>query len=208
MKTENKTNNASNTTNATAKSTMNALKRARHINFYNDETRCTESILIVAESEKAYKTSDNKIIKKADVEKKTVFKNTIDYRYNTTDDDEIYTKVQEKLCKILSVDLSSDIRVFEKIFSVKQTKRYYNILASNSVILNRASSIELLLTASDSEKINKQFETVAVEKTETKLDKYMKHIKTDEQIFSVVLKTKEDIYKVAELLRVTAIAEK
>jgi hypothetical protein len=194
-KTEN-TKNANATTNT---STMNTLKRARHINFYNEETRCTESILIVAESEKAYKTSDNKVIKKADFEKKQVLKNTIDYRYNTTDDDEKFTKVQEKLCSILDVDKNSDIRVFEKIFSVKETKRFYNILTSDSVILNRASSIELLLTEEDRNKL-KAFECVLVEKTETKLDKYTKHIKADANIYSLVLKTKEDIYKVAKAL--------
>ena len=169
-KTEN-TKNANATKNT---STMNTLKRARHINFYNEETRCTESILIVAESEKAYKTSDNKVVKKADFEKKQVLKNTIDYRYNTTDDDEKYTKVQEKLCSILDVDKNSDIRVFATIFNVKETKRYYNILVSDSVILNRASSIELLLTADDRDKL-KDYECVLVEKTETKLEKYCNH---------------------------------
>lgn len=188
-------------TNATAnKSTMNALKRARHINFYNEETRCTESVLIVAESDKAYKTADNKVIKKADVEKKTVLKNTIDHRFNTTEEDEVFTKVQERLCKLLEVDTNSDIRVFEDIFSVKQTKRYYNILASDSVLLNRASSIEVLLTEEDNEKVSKEFETAAVEKTETKLDKYMKHYKGS-AVFSVVLKTKADIEKVANILK-------
>ena len=190
--------------NATQKqSTMNTLKRARTLNFYNEETKCTESIKIVAESDKAYKTSDNKVIKKTDVEKKQVLKNTIDYRYNTTEEDEIFTKVQERLCKILEIDVNSDIRVFEKIFSVRQTKRYYNILVSDSVILNRASSIELLLTESDKVKLEKEFECVAVEKTETKLDKYTKHIKTseNENIYSLVLKTKSDIEKVAKLLK-------
>lgn len=190
--------------NATQKqSTMNTLKRARHINFYNEETRCTESILIVAESDKAYKTSDNKVVKKSDVEKKQVLKNTIDYRYNTTEEDEIFTKVQERLCKLLEIDVNSDIRAFEKIFAVRQTKRYYNILVSDSVILNRASSIELLLTESDKAKLEKEFDCVAVEKTETKLDKYTKHIKTEENenIYSLVLKTKVDIEKVAKLLK-------
>ena len=190
--------------NATQKqSTMNTLKRARTLNFYNEETKCTESIKIVAESDKAYKTSDNKVIKKTDVEKKQVLKNTIDYRYNTTEEDEIFTKVQERLCKILEIDVNSDIRVFEKIFSVRQTKRYYNILVSDSVILNRASSIELLLTESDKVKLEKEFECVAVEKTETKLDKYTKHIKTEENenIYSLVLKTKTDIEKVAKMLK-------
>lgn len=197
--------NTTNTTNnATQKqSTMNTLKRARHINFYNEVTRCTESILIVAESDKAYKTSDNKVVKKSDVEKKQVLKNTIDYRYNTTEEDEIFTKVQERLCKLLEIDLNSDIRAFEKIFSVRQTKRYYNILVSDSVILNRASSIELLLTESDKAKLEKEFECVVVEKTESKLDKYTKHIKTDENenIYSLVLKTKSDIEKVAKMLK-------
>ena len=181
------------------KSTMNTLKRARHLNFYNEETRCTESILIVAESEKAYKTSDNKVVKKADFEKKQVLKNTIDYRYNTTDDDEKYTKVQEKLCSILDIDKNSDIRVFATIFNVRETTRYYNILASDSVILNRASSIELLLTADDRDKL-KDYECVLVEKTETKLEKYANHIKADVTIYSLVLKTKDDIYKVAKAL--------
>ena len=78
--------NTKNTTNAknTNNSTMQTLKRARHINYYNESTRCTESILVVAESEKAYKTADNKTVKKADIEKKQVLKNTIDYRFNTT----------------------------------------------------------------------------------------------------------------------------
>lgn len=194
--------NTTNTTNVT-KSTMQNLKRARHINFYNQDTRCTESILIVAESDKAYKTSDNKVVKKSDVEKKQVLKNTIDYRYNTTEEDEIFTKVQERLCKLLEIDLNSDIRAFEKIFSVRQTKRYYNILVSDSVILNRASSIELLLTESDKAKLEKEFECVVVEKTESKLDKYTKHIKTDENenIYSLVLKTKSDIEKVAKMLK-------
>ena len=192
-KTEN-TKNANATKNT---STMNTLKRARHINFYNEETRCTESILIVAESEKAYKTSDNKVVKKADFEKKQVLKNTIDYRYNTTDDDEKYTKVQEKLCSILDVDKNSDIRVFATIFNVKETKRYYNILVSDSVILNRASSIELLLTADDRDKL-KDYECVLVEKTETKLEKYCNHCRCN--MFSLVLKTKDDIYKVAKAL--------
>lgn len=191
--------NTENTKN-TKNSTMNALKRSRHINFYNEDTRCTESILIVAESEKAYKTSDNKVIKKADVEKKQVLKNTIDYRFNTSDEDEKFTKVQERLCKLLEIDLNSDIRVFANIFLVKETKRYFNILASDSVILNRASSIEILLTASDNEKVKTAFETVLVEKTETKLDKYCKHIK-DSEIYSLVLKTKADIEKVAKMLR-------
>lgn len=181
-------------------STMSTLKRARHINFYNEETRCTESILIVAESEKAYKTDDNKVIKKTDVEKKQVLKNTIDYRFNTTEEDEIYTKIQERLCKLLEIDTSSDIRAFEQIFSVRQTKRYYNILTSDSVILNRASSIEILLTASDNEKVKSAFETVLVEKTESKLEKYMKHYKENE-VYSLVLKTKADIERVASLLR-------
>ena len=197
-------NNTTNT-NATQKtqSTMNTLKRARHINFYNENTKCTESILIVAESEKAYKTSDNKVVKKSDVEKKQILKNTIDYRYNTSEEDKIFTKVQERLCKILEIDLNSDIRAFEKIFSVRQTKRYYNILVSDSVILNRASSIELLLTESDKAKLEKEFDCVVVEKTETKLDKYTKHIKTEENenIYSLVLKTKSDIEKVAKLLK-------
>ena len=185
----------------TKNSTMTALKRARHINFYNEETKCTESILIVAESEKAYKTSDDKVIKKADVEKKTQLKNTIDYRFNTTEEDEVFTKVQERLCKLLEVPLTSDIRVFENIFSVRATKRYYNILVSDSVILNRASSIEVLLTAADNEKlVAAGIETTLVEKTETKLDKYMKHYKESE-VYSVVLKTKEDIHKVAGLLK-------
>jgi len=193
------TNNTNNTNATTNKSTMSALKRARHINFYNEDTRCTESVLIVAESDKAYKTSDNKVIKKADVEKKTVLKNTIDYRFNTTEEDEIFTKVQEKLCILLEVDKNSDIRVFESIFNVKATKRYYNILASDSVILNRASSIELLLTESDKDKL-KDYECTLVEKTETKLDKYTKHIK-DSNIYSLVLKTKSDIEKVASALK-------
>lgn len=196
--------NTENTKNTNAtKSTMQNLKRARHINFYNESTRCTESILVVAESDKAYKTSDNKVVKKSDVEKKQVLKNTIDYRYNTTEEDEIFTKVQERLCKILEIDLNSDIRAFEKIFAVRQTKRYYNILVSDSVILNRASSIELLLTESDKTKLEKEFECVVVEKTESKLDKYTKHIKTEENenIYSLVLKTKSDIEKVAKLLK-------
>lgn len=192
-------NNEKNTAN-TKNSTMQTLKRARHINYYNEDTRCTESILVVAESEKAYKTADNKVVKKADVEKKQVLKNTIDYRFNTTEEDEIFTKVQERLCKILEIELNSDIRAFEKIFAVKETKRYYNILVSDSVILNRASSIEILLTASDNEKVKSAFDTVLVEKTETKLDKYMKHYKESE-VYSLVLKTKADIHKVAELLR-------
>ena len=196
----NNTENTKNTQNTANKSTMNALKRARHINYYNEETRCTESILIVAESEKAYKTADNKVIKKADVEKKQVLKNTIDYRFNTAGDDTVFTKIQERLCKLLEIDINSDIRAFESIFSVKATKRYYNILTSDSVILNRASSIEILLTASDNEKVKTAFETVLVEKTETKLDKYMKHYKENE-VYSVVLKTKADIEKVAEMLK-------
>lgn len=190
--------------NATQKqSTMNTLKRARHINFYNKDTKCTESILIVAESDKAYKTSDNKVVKKSDVEKKQVLKNTIDYRYNTSEEDEKFTKIQERLCKMLEIDLNSDIRAFANIFAVAVTKRYYNILASQSVILNRASSIELLLTESDKAKLEKEFECVVVEKTETKLDKYTKHIKTEENenIYSLVLKTKSDIEKVAKLLK-------
>ena len=190
--------------NATQKqSTMNTLKRARHINFYNEDTKCTESILIVAESDKAYKTSDNKVVKKSDVEKKQVLKNTIDYRYNTSEEDEKFTKIQERLCKMLEIDLNSDIRAFANIFAVAVTKRYYNILASQSVILNRASSIELLLTESDKAKLEKEFECVVVEKTETKLDKYTKHIKTEENenIYSLVLKTKEDIQKVAKMLK-------
>ena len=197
------TTNTTNTNVTQKQSTMNTLKRARHINFYNEDTRCTESILIVAESDKAYKTSDNKVVKKSDVEKKQVLKNTIDYRYNTTEEDEIFTKVQERLCKVLEIDLNSDIRAFEKIFSVRQTKRYYNILVSDSVILNRASSIELLLTESDKTKLEKDFECVVVEKTETKLDKYTKHIKTEENenIYSLVLKTKSDINKVAKMLK-------
>ena len=180
---------------------MQTLKRARHINFYNEDTRCTESILIVAESEKAYKTSDNKVVKKADVEKRQQLKNTIDYRFNTTEEDEVFTKVQERLCKLLEVPTTSDIRVFESIFSVRETKRYYNILVSDSVILNRASSIELLLTAADNAKlVAVGVETSLVEKTETKLDKYMKHYK-EAEVYSVVLKTKEDIHKVAGLLK-------
>lgn len=196
--------NTTNTTNTgNQKSTMAALKRGRHINFYNEETRCTESILVVAESEKAYKTSDNKVIKKSDVERRQVLKNTIDYRYNTSEEDKKYTKIQEKLCKVLEIDLNSDIRVFADIFAVAVTKRYYNILSSQSVILNRASSIELLLTESDKTKLEKEFECVAVEKTETKLDKYTKHIKTEENenIYSLVLKTKSDIEKVATMLK-------
>lgn len=197
--TENTKNNATQKT----QSTMNTLKRARTLNFYNEETKCTESIKIVAESDKAYKTSDNKVVKKSDVEKKQVLKNTIDYRYNTSEEDAKYTKVQERLCKILEIDLNSDIRAFEKIFSVRQTKRYYNILVSDSVILNRASSIELLLTESDKAKLEKKFDCVVVEKTETKLDKYTKHIKTEENdnIYSLVLKTKSDIEKVAKMLK-------
>ena len=199
MKTENTKNNATQKT----QSTMNTLKRARTLNFYNEDTKCTEQVKIVAESEKAYKTSDNKIIKKSDLEKKQALKNTIDYRYITTDDDEKYTKVQEKLCKILEIDLNSDIRAFADIFAVAVTKRYYNILSSQSVILNRASSIELLLTEQDKSKLEKEFECVAVEKTETKLDKYTKHIKTEENanIYSLVLKTKDDINKVADMLK-------
>lgn len=196
----NNTENTKNTANTKNNSTMNALKRSRHINFYNEDTRCTESILIVAESEKAYKTADNKVVKKTDVEKKTVLKNTIDYRFNTTDSDEKYTKVQERLCKLLEIDLNSDIRVFAKIFAVKATKRYFNILVSDSVILNRANSIEILLTASDNEKVKSAFETVLVEKTETKLDKYCRHIKENE-VYSLVLKTKADIMKASELLK-------
>lgn len=195
MSNEKKNNEAKKNTTA-----MNALKRARHINFYNEETRCTESILIVAESEKAYKTSDNKVVKKADVEKKQVLKNTIDYRFNTTEEDEKYTKIQERLCKLLEISVNSDIRAFEQIFAVRTTKRYYNILVSDSVILNRASSIEILLTESDNEKVKTAFDTVLVEKTETKIDKYMKHYKENE-VYSVVLKTKADIEKVASLLR-------
>jgi hypothetical protein len=179
---------------------MSALKRARHLNFYNESTRCTESVLIVAESEKAYKTADDKVIKKADVEKRTQLKNTIDYRYNTTEEDEIFTKVQERLCKLLEIDLNSDIRVFADIFAVRQTKRYYNILVSDSVILNRASSIELLLTESDKNKL-KDFDCTLVEKTETKLDKYTKHIDASISIYSLVLKTKADIEKVASILK-------
>ena len=182
---------------------MVALKRGRHINFYNEETRCTESIMVVAESEKAYKTADDKVVKKADVEKRQVLKNTIDYRYNTSEEDEKFTKIQERLCKILEIDLNSDIRAFENIFQVRQTKRYYNILMSDSVILNRASSIELLLTEADKAKLAKEFECTAVEKTETKLDKYTKHIKVgdDGNIYSLVLKTKEDIKRAAALLK-------
>lgn len=199
---KNTTNTTNNVTQKT-QSTMNTLKRARTLNFYNEETKCTELIKIIAESEKAYKTSDNKVIKKSDVEKKQVLKNTIDYRYNTSEEDEKFTKIQEKLCKVLEIDVNSDIRVFEKIFSVRQTKRYYNILTSDSVILNRASSIELLLTESDKTKLEKDFNCVAIEKTETKLDKYTKHIKTkeDENIYSLVLKTKEEIEKVAKMLK-------
>jgi hypothetical protein len=197
--TENTKNNATQKT----QSTMNTLKRARTLNFYNDETKCTESIKIVAESDKAYKTSDNKVVKKSDVEKKQVLKNTIDYRYNTSEEDEKFTKIQERLCKVLEIDLNSDIRAFEKIFSVRQTKRYYNILISDSVILNRASSIELLLTESDKAKLEKKFDCVVVEKTESKLDKYTKHIKLNENenIYSLVLKTKSDIQKVAKMLK-------
>lgn len=190
--------------NATQKqSTMNTLKRARHINFYNKDTKCTESILIVAESDKAYKTSDNKVVKKSDVEKKQVLKNTIDYRYNTSEEDEKFTKIQERLCKMLEIDLNNDIRAFANIFAVAVTKRYYNILVSDSVILNRANSIELLLTESDKAKLEKEFDCVVVEKTESKLDKYTKHIKTEENenIYSLVLKTKADIEKVAKLLK-------
>lgn len=194
--------NTTNTNNnaITNNSTMKALKRTRDLVFYNENTKCTESVTIVAESEKAYKTSDNKVIKKADVEKKQVLKNTIDYRFNTTEDDVVYTQVQKKLCKILEIDLNSDVRVFEKIFAVKATKRYYNILISDSVVLNRANAVEILLTASDNEKVKSAFETVLVEKTETKLEKFMKHYKENE-VYSVVLKTKEDIYKVAEMLK-------
>ena len=197
--TENTKNNATQKT----QSTMQNLKRARHLNFYNEDTKCTESILIVAESDKAYKTSDNKVVKKSDVEKRQVLKNTIDYRYNTSEEDEKFTKIQERLCKILEIDLASDIRAFENIFQVRQTKRYYNILVSDSVILNRASSIELLLTEADKAKLAKEFECTAVEKTETKLDKYTKHIKVgdDENIYSLVLKTKEDIKRAAALLK-------
>lgn len=195
------TTNTNNTKKVTNTSTMAALKRARHLNFYNEETKCTESILIVAESEKAYKTEDGKVVKKADVEKRQQLKNTIDYRFNTTEEDEVFTKVQERLCKLLEVPTTSDIRVFEDIFSVKETKRYYNILVSDSVILNRASSIELLLTAEDNAKlVAAGIETSLVEKTETKLDKYMKHYK-EVEVYSVVLKTKEDIQKVAKLLK-------
>lgn len=200
---ENTTNTTNTTNNATQKqSTMNTLKRARTLNFYNDETKCTESIKIVAESEKAYKTDDNRVIKKTDVEKKQILKNTIDYRYNT-DDEQKFTKVQERLCKILEIDLNSDIRAFAQIFAVAVTKRYYNILESQSVILNRASSIELLLTESDKAKLEKKFDCVVVEKTETKLDKYTKHIQTNENenIYSLVLKTKKDIEKVAKMLK-------
>jgi hypothetical protein len=196
-KNTNNTTNTQNTTTNTKNSTMSTLKRARHLNFYNEDTRCTESILIVAESEKAYKTSDNKVVKKADLEKKQVLKNTIDYRYNTTEEDEKFTKIQEKLCKILEIDKNSDIRAFAKIFNVRETKRYYNILASDSVILNRASSIELLLTDSDARKL-KDYECVVVEETETKLEKYAKNSRAIR--FSLVLKTKEDIHKVAKLL--------
>ena len=193
--------NTTNTQNTANKSTMVALKRGRHLNFYNEETRCTESILVVAESEKAYKTEDGKVVKKADLEKRESLKNTIDYRFNTTEDDEKYTKVQERLCKLLEVPTTSDIRVFEGIFSIRETKRYYNILVSDSVILNRASSIELLLTAADNAKlVAAGIETTLVEKTETKLDKYMKHYK-EVEVYSVVLKTKEDIQKVAKLLK-------
>ena len=194
MKNEANNENKKNTT------TMNALKRARTLNFYNEETRCTETVKVVAETEKAYKTADNKVLKKADVEKRTALKNTIDYRFNTTDDDTKYTKIQERLCKLLEIDLNSDIRAFEKIFAVRTTKRYYNILVSDSVILNRASSIEILLTESDNEKVKSVFETVLVEKTETKIDKYMKHYK-ENTVYSVVLKTKADIEKVASLLK-------
>ena len=203
MKNTENTKNAGNTKNTGNKSTMANLKRARHINFYNEDTKCTESILIVAESDKAYKTADDKVVKKADVEKRQVLKNTIDYRYNTSEEDEKFTKIQERLCKILEIDLASDIRAFENIFQVRQTKRYYNILVSDSVILNRASSIELLLTEADKAKLEKEFECTAVEKTETKLDKYTKHIKVgeDENIYSLVLKTKEDIKRAAALLK-------
>lgn len=203
MKNTENTKNAGNTKNTGSKSTMANLKRARHINFYNEDTKCTESILIVAESDKAYKTADDKVVKKADVEKRQVLKNTIDYRYNTSEEDEKFTKIQERLCKILEIDLASDIRAFESIFQVRQTKRYYNILVSDSVILNRASSIELLLTEADKAKLEKEFECTAVEKTETKLDKYTKHIKVgeDDNIYSLVLKTKEDIKRAAALLK-------
>lgn len=193
MKNENKN------TNATAnKSTMVALKRGRHLNFYNEETRCTESIKVVAESEKAYKTEDGKVVKKADLEKREALKNTIDYRFNTTDEDEKFTKVQEKLCKLLGIATDSDIRALEKVFKVATTKRYYNILVTGSVLLNRAGSIEVLLTEADKAKLP-GYECVLVEKTETKLDKYTKHIK-EGSIYSLVLKTAEDIKKVAGLL--------
>lgn len=195
-----KNNEIAKNTETKKNSTMSALKKARTLNFYNEETRCTETIKIVAESEKAYKTADDKVIKKADIEKKTSLKNTIDYRFNTTEEDEKYTKVQERLCKLLEIDTSSDVRAFEQIFNVRETKRFYNILVSDSVILNRASSIEILLTSADNEKVKAHFETVLVAKTETKLDKYMRHCK-DAEIYSVVLKTKADIEKVAEILK-------
>lgn len=183
--------------NATA---MNALKRARTLNFYNEETRCTETVKVVAESEKAYRTADNKVVKKADIEKRTALKNTIDYRFNTTEEDEKFTKIQERLCTLLEISTGSDIRAFEKIFTVRTTKRYYNILVSDSVILNRANSIELLLTEKDAEKVRQHFEVVEVAQTETKIDKYMKHYK-ESTVYSVVLKTKVDIEKVAQLLK-------
>lgn len=179
---------------------MNTLKRARTLNTFDESTNSAVQYRIIAESDKSYKTSDNKVIAKKSISDKLV-KNTIDYRYNvvSVDDSEaIYTQVQSKLASMLEFECKSDIRAFESIFNVRTTKRYYNILKSDSVILNRASSIELLLTESDAEKLA-GFDCSKVEATETKLSKYCSHIKTGD-IYSLVLKDKPSILKVAEIL--------
>lgn len=177
-------------------STFSNLKRARTINVLTE--KATNHFTIVAESDKAYKTSDNKIIRKSDVEKSAI-KNTIDYRYNKdSDTDTVYTMIQDRLCDILNVERKTDIRAFETIFSVRTTKRYYNILKSDSVVLNRASSIELLLIQSDADRL-KDYDIQLVEKTETKLNKYCSHIKEND-VYSLVLKSLDEIQKVASLL--------
>lgn len=179
---------------------MNTFKRMRTINLYNEDTKATNTIKVIAESEKAYKTSDNKIVKKADIEKKQI-KNTIDYRFNTTDEDVKYNKIQEKLASKLELDSNTDMRVVKELFSIAELTRSVAITTTDSTILNRASCFEIMLSEHDYLAIKDVFECEVIAFDEKKYKNIIKTSDSYTRIYSCKLASKADIEKFNQLTR-------
>lgn len=201
----------------TNKSTMKEFRRAKTLVYHNNEKRENDIVKIVAESEKSYKTEDNKYIKKSDLENVTMLRNSIDNRFIVDDDDNKYNLIHDKLCVVLEISKKTDIRYFNSLFNVKEMRKSFNIMNSDSVILNRANAIELLIVESDREKLQSLIDKLTANSKEDDAkkifrqldaildkslhDKFLRHIKTTENIYSLVLKTKEDILKASTLLK-------